>query len=192
MYYILVETLSSAILLIPIFLLLWKVKFHDLGKTAFYTVFAVYLSAVYFLTGLPTVRFFRFDVSLNLIPFAGMAADLKNEIKNVLLFIPLGILLPLLWEKYRTIKDTLLFGLGMTLAIELLQLFTYRATDINDIITNFLGTVIGYFLFAILQKKVPSVVKAGKRNDVFLIVVIVFAVMFFVQPLIVSFIYSAT
>lgn len=189
---ILTETSAAAVILIPVFLLLWKVKFRDFRKTALYAVFAIYLSAVYFLVGMPTIQFHTFDLNLNLIPFIGMIADLKNEIRNVFLFIPLGLFLPLLWKKYRKWKNTLLFGFGMTLSIELLQLFTYRATDINDILTNTLGTLIGYLIFKVILKKVPAVVNTVRKNDVFFIIFLVAAVMFFLQPYVVSFLYRIT
>lgn len=191
--YILIEVFASAVVLIPIFLLLWKVKFHNFNRTVLYTIFAIYLSAVYHLVGLPTIQFLEFDVNLNLIPVVGMIEDLKNTALNVILFVPLGVMLPFLWKKYRAMKSTLLFGFGMTLTIELLQLLTFRATDINDIIANTLGTIIGYFIFAVMAKIFPAITNiAKKKNEVYFILSIVILVMFFVQPYITSFIYSVT
>lgn len=187
MFYILLELFIGAVIIVPIFLLLWKIKFHNFQQTVRYTVFAVYLSAVYYLVGLPTVQFATLEVNLNLIPFVGMIEDLKNEILNIVLFIPLGTLLPLLWEKYRSMMNTLCFGLGMTIAVELLQIFTYRATDINDVITNFLGTLIGYLIFKVLFKKAPN---GHRTSDISLIFAVVCVVMFLVQPYIMSAIYS--
>lgn len=184
---ILLEMLSAAVVLVPVFLILWKVMLHDFKTTVCYAIFSVYLSAVYFLVGLPTVRFSAFELNLNLIPFAGMLADLKNEIKNVLLFIPLGFLLPFLWERYRKWQSVLLFGFGTSLTVEVLQIFTYRATDVNDILTNTLGTMIGCLLFRAVEKVVPGL--GEKKDQVWLIVLIVAAVMYFVQPNIVAFIY---
>ena len=184
--YIVMEMLVSALLLILIFPILWKLVFHDFKRTVWYTVFAVYLSAVYFLVGLPTIQFCTFDVNLNWIPFIGMISDLRNTLLNILLFIPLGCFLPLLWEKYRSLKNTLIFGFGMTLSIERLQLFTYRATDINDILTNFLGTLVGFCIFRLLK---PG---AAGRNakDLVPIFAAVIGVMFFVQPWVIGWIYK--
>ncbi len=188
---ILTETLAAAVILIPIFLLLWKIRFRSFSKTLWYTLFALYLSAVYFSVGLPTIQFCRFDVNLNLIPFTGIVADLKNAVLNVALFVPLGFLLPLLWKRYTALKHTFRFGFFMSLSIELLQLLTFRATDINDLLTNLLGTVIGYALFAGFEKCVPSIKQLRRRkNDVGFLILIVVIVMFFVQPFIVNIYYS--
>ena len=189
MQYLLIELVSSAVLLIPVFFLLDKLRFHNRRKRLWYTMFALYLAAVYHLVGLPTVQFLTFDVNLNLIPFAGMAEDWKNTLLNVVLFVPLGLLLPLLWKKYHRVRSTLLFGLGMTTTIELLQLLTYRATDINDIIANLAGTFLGYAIFSLFGDGAPG----GKRSkDLPIIFLAVAIVMFLLQPLVTSFIYKIT
>ena len=81
----------------------------------------------------------------------------------------------------------------MSLSIELLQLFTYRATDINDLIANTLGTVFGYFLFRMISYLVPSVRNVAKRKtEVAAVIVPVILVMFFVQPYLASIFYKIT
>ena len=129
-----IDMLPGAALLIPIYFILNQIYFRNSRKSILYFLFSCYLSVVYVLVGLPNVTYIRPELNLNLIPFAGMLADLKNSILNVLLFIPLGIMLPLLWNKFKTLKCTLLFGFGMSLTIELLQILTFRATDVNDLI----------------------------------------------------------
>jgi glycopeptide antibiotics resistance protein len=91
--------------------------------------------------------------SLNLIPLITLTShDLKTSLLNVLLFIPLGCLLPLLIKV--SFKQVVLIGMLFSLTIELLQLvtglaahLTFRIADINDVIFNTLGTCIGYMLF---------------------------------------------
>lgn len=188
-----IEILLSAILLIPIFWVLHKSRFHSIPKTVRYFVFAVYLSAVYLFVGMPTLQFLRFEVSFTLVPFLPMITDLKNTLLNILLFVPLGLLLPFLWTKYKTGKATCLFGFGMSLSIELLQIFTYRATDVNDIIANTLGTLLGYLLFRVISRLIPSVTgAAGRKNDVSVILFYVFGVMFFLQPYLAALYYKFT
>ena len=69
-----------------------------------------------------------------------------NVLLNVALFVPLGGLLPLLWKKCRKWYVTLPIGFGLSLAIELVQLaFCLGSCDIDDLFTNSLGAVIGYF-----------------------------------------------
>lgn len=189
----LIEILISMLILIPVFCVLNKIRFHNIRKTALYFLFAIYLSAVYLFVGMPTLQFMRLELSLTLIPFLPMIADLKNTILNIILFVPLGIMLPFLWKKYNTLKVTLMFGFFMSLAIEFLQILTYRATDINDIITNTVGTVLGYFLFRITSRVFPSVMQfAGRKNEISIVILSVFIIMFFVQPYLANIYYQLT
>lgn len=74
-------------------------------------------------------------------------------ILNIILFIPFGFLLPTLWEKYHNVKATFYYGLIFSFIIEISQLFTRaRITDINDIMTNVVGTICGWLVFNILRK----------------------------------------
>ncbi|WP_270270354.1 VanZ family protein [Enterocloster clostridioformis] len=52
---------------------------------------------------------------------------------------------PFISKSYKKMKNTLLIGIALSLFIEIAQLFTlHRATDINDLLTNVIGTFIGY------------------------------------------------
>ena len=188
-----IEILISMFLLIPVFSVLHKTRFHNIQKTILYFVFATYLAAVYLFVGMPTLQFMRFELSLTLTPFLPMIADFKNTILNIILFIPLGIMLPFLWKKYDTLRETLFFGFLMSLAIELLQILTYRATDINDLIANTIGAVLGYFVFRIISCIIPSVTKfATRKNEITVVMLSVFAVMFFLQPYLATLYYKIT
>ena len=120
-----------------------------------------------------------------------MITDIKSTILNVFLFVPLGILLPFLWKRYDALKDTLLLGSALSLSIELLQILTYRTTDINDIITNTLGTASGYYIFRVTSRIIPSVTgSARKKNELAVIILSVFITMFFVQPYVATLYYK--
>lgn len=69
---------------------------------------------------------------------------------NVMLFVPLGFLFSLLWSD--SIKLNLLIGAGLSLLIELYQLFLPRATDIDDIWLNVLGILIGCLVLRLIRK----------------------------------------
>ena len=179
----LVETLIALIVLIPLFWILNKVRFRSATDTIRYFFFAAYLSAIYLFVGLPTLQFMRFELSLTPIPFLPMIADIRNTFLNILLFIPLGFLLPFLWKKYQSLRTTILFGFALSLSIELLQILTYRATDINDIIANTFGAALGYFIFRITASNVPPVAKFAKEKaEMRIVVLTVFLTMFFIQP----------
>lgn len=176
------EMAFAAIPLVPVMLVLWRRRFHDVRKTAVYTLFALYLAAVYSLVGLPSVNYVRFHLNLNVIPFLGIIADLKNSLLNVLLFIPLGLFLSCLWVKFRSVKAVALHGFLVALAIEALQIFTFRATDVNDLITNTTGAVLGWCLARIAMKRFPRLCCACESKDLTVLYGTVLAVMFFVHP----------
>lgn len=175
-----IETIAAAVWLIPIFLIFNITIFHNIKITSVYLLFALYISAVYAVTGMPSIQYMRFDINLNLIPFVAMASEVETTILNVILFIPLGLLAPLIWENFRSFKTIVLFGLGFTLFIEFSQLLTYRATDINDIITNLTGTIIGYGLSKCLFKYIST---HHSISDFYKIIGLVLVVMFFLQQI---------
>lgn len=179
------EILAAALFLLPLYCILNKVRFHSIRKTAAYCLFSFYLVAVYSLAGMPCITYIHPDFNRNLIPFAGMLRDLKNSILNVALFVPLGLLLPCLWARFRKFGRTLLFGFGLSLAVELGQLLTRRATDVNDLITNVLGTAVGFGLYRLLRRSFPGLETLGEPQeprDTALICLWVLGVMFFLQP----------
>lgn len=70
------------------------------------------------------------------------------SVENILLFIPFGILVPILWKYNRSIIRTTLMSFACSVLIELTQLATGRGYfEIDDIILNTLGGIIGYIVF---------------------------------------------
>lgn len=171
----------SALVLVPLFLVLnWR-HVHNLGRTIGYIVFAVYLSAVDSVVGLPSILYVRFHLNVNLRPFAYMFSDFTSLL-NVALFLPLGVFLPLFCKHFRKLYRTLLFGFGTSLLIEVLQIFTFRATDVNDLMTNTLGTLLGWCIGRVVLWICPDTVPQWERREIYLVCGITFGVMFFVQP----------
>lgn len=76
-----------------------------------------------------------------------------NAAGNAALFIPTGILLPVVYKKLNSFGKVVAAGAFISLCIEILQLpFASRASDIDDIILNTLGVVIGYGIYALVKK----------------------------------------
>lgn len=127
-------------------------------------VFLFYLSLVYKMTQIATVWDIRRYETLiraseiNLIPFA--SEGMTTYVLNILLFMPLGFLLPTIWPQFRTIKKTVCTGFLFSLAIELGQLLNHRITDIDDLLMNTLGAILGYLLYRTLFKMID------KRDDI--------------------------
>lgn len=172
----------AAVILIPAFWLLNRYCFHDSRRAIPYLIMSLYLAAVDAVVGLPSLLYIRFDQNINLVPFAYMFSDYRSSLLNVLLFVPLGFFLPVLWRWFHSFLRTALFGLCFSLSIELLQLFTFRATDINDLMTNTLGTILGWCLGRLLLKLFPSIRPGWKTRELAVVFGVTFAVMFLAQP----------
>lgn len=87
-----------------------------------------------------------------------IALILINVGGNILLLMPLGFLAPILWRKFRHFKKVILLSLAVSITIELLQLLESsfgrggRVTDIDDVICNVLGAIIGYLIYVLIMK----------------------------------------
>ena len=181
LYLTAVDIIPAAMVLLPLFGILYCTVYkHNFRKCMLNCLFCLYLAAVFSLVGIPNVTYFRPEVNLNLIPFLGIMEDLKNSVLNILLFVPLGVFLPVLWDQFRNPVRAVSFGLGFSLMIELLQMLTFRASDVNDLITNTLGTMLGYLVAKLLHPKIPAA-ETGNR-EVYLLTALSFLVMFFVRP----------
>ena len=61
------------------------------------------------------------------------------------------------------------------------EFFTYRKTDINDVITNSAGTVIGFWIATLIIKKLPKAQAKGSVKEILTISAITLCIMFFFQ-----------
>ncbi|NLM35434.1 MAG: VanZ family protein [Clostridiales bacterium] len=110
----------------------------------------------------------------------------RNIILNICMFIPLGFLLPLFSDKFKIWWKNYLVGLATTLIIELLQLVTHRGIfEIDDIINNFWGTMIGYGLIILVKdlfkrkdKRENSIWKKLSYQLPLLILIVTFSTIF--------------
>lgn len=75
---------------------------------------------------------------------------LINFLGNIILFMPFGFVIPLLWKI--SAKKAVLIGFLASLFIETCQLFLARGTDVDDLILNTFGALLGALLFKILQR----------------------------------------
>lgn len=82
---------------------------------------------------------------------------LQDEWLNIVFFMPLGFLWPLLWPKTGW-KSVLAGGLGLSCLVELLQAFTRRGVfETDDVLNNALGALAGYALYRLVAR--PSAPK---------------------------------
>ena len=76
-----------------------------------------------------------------------------NLAGNVLLFLPMGILIPAIWKTFRKPFAVLLPVALLVISAEILQVLLLAGScDIDDLILNLLGTALGYFFHKFLIK----------------------------------------
>lgn len=106
------------------------------------------------LEGLDTANFTPFKTIKMYIRYYERLNSFENLFGNILIFIPFGYLLPGAFYRYRNFfcffAGTFLFVLG----IEVFQLFSaFGAFDVDDLILNCFGGLIGYVAFMMIDKK---------------------------------------
>lgn len=102
---------------------------------------------------------------INLIPFVYLfdyetvREIMLNLLGNSLMFVPVGIVYPIVYKKLNTHVKVIAAGIGFSLAIELLQLpFFDRVSDVDDLILNSLGYLLGYLIYLLVKR-----IKTGHR-----------------------------
>ena len=77
-----------------------------------------------------------------------------NVVGNVCVFVPFGTFVPALFAKYQKLFSVLLLTLELSFVVEVIQLVTKIGSfDVDDLLLNTIGGIVGYFLFKILAGK---------------------------------------
>ncbi len=101
-------------------------------------------------------------IGLFLNQFDGLEAPfhaIANLAGNVILFVPLGVFLPALFYKQRQLTWYLFWQIRIICLVELVQFFTLLGSlDVDDLILNTVGGLLGFVLFKLLEK---SLLKGG-------------------------------
>ena len=181
-FFMCLDASIAALALVPFFLFLSKKFFHDNKRAMGYAVFSVYLCAMFAVVGLPDICYVRFHPNINLRPFAYMFSDFTNSFLNVVLFVPLGFFLPLFWRTFRKFGSTILFGLCLSAFVEVLQIFTFRATDVNDLLTNTLGSFVGWCFGRLALRFIPGICPEERNKWLWIVCISTFLCMFFLHP----------
>ena len=104
-----------------------------------------------------------FHTIRNYIKYAPTSDWLRvNIVGNIVMFIPWGFGLPLLWKKYRSFFMLAFLSLLLPVCIEFVQLFVGRTVDVDDVILNFAGSMLGGALFLIMRVLIPKIGKLAK------------------------------
>lgn len=127
-----------------------------------YIIYLLYL--VFFSTYYGRGYFHR---SYNFIPFktiveymffsSSLNATVLNIVGNILAFVPMGFLVPIVFSKINRFKCIAILVLISTISIEIIQFIIGVGTcDIDDVILNWLGGVIGFQIYKILINKIKN------------------------------------
>ena len=77
-----------------------------------------------------------------------------NLIGNIVIFIPMGFFLVSIFKSLRNPVSFLFWTALIIVSIECIQLFTLTGScDVDDFILNFIGVLLGNFLFRLCKKK---------------------------------------
>ena len=191
---ILIRSIAGYVFVVPGILFyfgyLMKTKKQTLIHFIAAFVFCYYLIGIFIMVGINTFK--TFSPRIVLVPFMDMISGPVDTILNIILFIPLGFFLPLLYKNYNRVNRVVLTGFLFSVSIETVQMFGMGATDINDLITNTVGTCLGYYLYKVLfrlvRKELCVKFKANGINDyieVLFFTLYSFAVMVTIQPFII-------
>ena len=131
------------------YLLFFSIFYVYLCVLAGYALFPFYLG--FYMPG------FSIWNQLNLTPLTTLRrSDIRLSVLNVLMTVPFGFGIPFIAKM--NIKKIIVVGLLLGVLIESLQLaqglflgFTTRIVDIDDVIFNFIGVIIGYGFFKLFK-----------------------------------------
>ncbi|BDF03555.1 VanZ family protein [[Clostridium] hylemonae] len=195
---ILIRSISGYVFIFPVLILYfsllkkWGRKQNLIHITTVF-LFCYYLFGILTVTGIGYTSTMSFHPRISLIPFLSMISGPIDTILNVVLFVPFGFFLPLLYKKYRNIRNVILTGFLFSLSVEIVQMFDWGATDINDLITNTAGVCLGYLAYYLLSKVLPNNLRkqfqSNSVNDivvVLLFAIYIFIIMVTVQPWVIN------
>lgn len=124
-------------------------------------VFALYIIGVFYVTGAGTLydaiglRAESIGKHINLIPFS-QEINIKGYVLNIVLFMPFGFLVPMIWDSKRKTTPVILSGFAFSLLIEASQILSARGTDVDDLILNTIGTAFGFVIYCVWNKMTKS------------------------------------
>lgn len=173
------ELCKVMLLALPFYLLIRKPWMTWSKREAVLAVFVLFMVGLLMLTvGGPYQRpddMLRWAVSriksgdaINLVPFRsitgyfryyGTSFFLIHFVGNIVMFMPWGFGLVLLWKREQRIRSVILHALALTLFIETTQLFIERSVDVDDVILNFIGSCLGAGVYFLLRKLFPGIGK---------------------------------
>ncbi len=154
-------------------------------KILAYTIFVLYIFVLIYITLFSRGRVANnvgiweyAKMSVNLVPMKTIKLYIKwiaagkdnvfiplvNLFVNLIFMIPMSICLPFIYGKFKKFMPSMVFSLTFLMLIEVMQLLTERGSfDVDDLILNMLGAVIGYLIYTFLNRN-KAKRKEGNSN----------------------------
>jgi len=111
-----------------------------------------------------------FPFKINMIPFVYLfdyperSDAILNLVGNTTMFIPIGIIWPAVYKELNKHIKVIAAGVGLSLFVEILQLpFYERCSDIDDLLLNSIGFIVGYGIYLLVKFLAGKVKKT--KND---------------------------
>lgn len=168
---------DAFLLIVPIYiiaLIVGVLKKYPISKHIILALISMYITLLIAVTLFPLpisknlIELRRLDVvsTNNFIPFqsiydlitnTNISTMLRNIVGNVLLLVPFGFLIPMLFKKLRNLKNIFIASLLFSFMIETTQFlisiilgFNYKIVDVDDVILNVMGGLIGYIAYKLI------------------------------------------
>ncbi len=160
-------------------------------KIIFYKEFMnlIFLIYVLLLFELVTNRELGYG-GVNLVPFTeifrykiGSHLFYQNVIGNIALFIPFGYFISSYINSKKTIH-IFIISLITSLTIEIVQLQIGRSMDIDDIMLNVLGGILGYLIYvglSAIKKRLPGFLQKDLVYNILCLIILVFVILYFLN-----------
>jgi glycopeptide antibiotics resistance protein len=172
---LLVRTIHAfGLIILLIMQVFFFIKKLPVRRNLLYTALLIYIVLVFGVTlfPIPIRRRFGNDLEYYFIPFESLKVDFRNSayavrnlLGNIIMFMPLGILLPLLMRK-RNFWRILLISAASAVFVEFMQFligvfvgYHYRQVSIDDVILNLAGAILGWLIYKIIRRLIPNFVK---------------------------------
>lgn len=157
------EIISLMLVFLPgIILLIYKILKREeitISHSIWTFILLFYIYLVFFITGSGTIwdiidkgglELSIQSAKISLIPFS--SDGFFTYIMNIIMLMPLGFLVPYIWKNFRNIYKVTIIGFLFSLFIEISQIPTNRAVDIDDLIMNTIGAMLGYTIWKMIGK----------------------------------------
>ena len=134
---------------IALFLVLFVRKRFNIGDEPYWEQVKMSINLVPF----RTIYGSLYSIIHRTIPYL-IPHDIISLLGNFALFIPFGLFIPRLFERYRRFVKFILLAFAILISIETFQVLTLRGSfDVDDIILNLAGAVIGFFIARIAKSR---------------------------------------